>query len=98
MFKLIHDQDNHLLDIMAAAEPDKCAKRFAQTLPSKTIRLAFYGMFRKPMTNPLDSFLALTLVFLTVFNQFATGSSFLISIDRSLGKVTSNTNYYSQVH
>ena len=38
------------------------------------------------------------LVFLTVFNQFATGSSFLISIDRSLGKVTSNTNYYSQVH
>jgi hypothetical protein len=50
-------QECHLLDIMEAAEPDKGKKSFTQALPSKIIKLAFFGMFRKPMSTPLETFL-----------------------------------------
>ena len=40
---------------MEAAESDKCAKRITTGLSSKIIRLAFYGMFRRPDNGPLDT-------------------------------------------
>lgn len=48
-------QDCHLRDFMQAAEPDKCDKRKTGTMSSKSIRQAFYGMFRRPETAPLDT-------------------------------------------
>ena len=40
---------------MAGAEPTKCNRSFLNTLSSKTIRLAFFGMFRKGPTVGLDT-------------------------------------------
>ena len=50
-------KDSHLKDIMAHCEPTKAAKDYLNRLPTKVIRLAFYGMFRKPERSPLDTFL-----------------------------------------
>ena len=49
-------KDLHLRDFMEAAEPQKCDKaKVTNTMSSKILRLAFFGMFRKPESEPLDS-------------------------------------------
>lgn len=47
-------KDTHLIDIMEAVESDKCKRALLEEHDSKIIRMAFYGMFRKPMTSPVD--------------------------------------------
>ena len=44
---------------MEATEPIKANRSFTNKLGSKTIRLAFYGMFRKLPSDSTDSMLSM---------------------------------------
>ena len=48
-------KDPHKKDFMAMAEPTKCALSFLNSLSSRTIRAAFFAMFRKGPSVALDT-------------------------------------------
>ena len=60
----IHDlgQDNHLRDCMEHSDKDMAGKDKTMELTSKSLRLAFFGMFRKAPNSSLDTFLNLNSI------------------------------------
>ena len=48
-------KDSHLRELMAFCEPQKAEETFLETLPSHIQRMGFFGMFRRPKDQALDT-------------------------------------------
>ena len=57
-------KENHVKDFMSLTEPVKCSRSYLNSLDSKTIRLAFFGMYRKSLTTALDTLLGTMILFI----------------------------------